>query len=90
MVKSNKQNGSGVFEGLWTGTAVFAAFKARDFTGFLKSYAWYSLILIVGLIVAFFIARTLGITEGFVQKIEKPSKEGDEKYVTPAGNVVMY
>lgn len=89
MSKTSK-TGGGIFGGLWTGTAVFAALKARDFTGFLKSYAWYALILVAGLTVAFFIARSIGITEGFVQKIEKPSKEGDEKYVTPAGNVVMY
>jgi hypothetical protein len=28
-------------------------------------------------------------TEGFMVPV-KPSKEGDEKVVTPAGNVIMY
>ncbi len=99
--KGGKQNGSGVFEGLWTGTAIFAALKARNFTGFLKSYAWYALILIVGLGVAFFIAKSLGLVS--IEKfggqfnyppcpkvINGPSPQGDQKCTTEAGDVRIY
>ena len=34
-----KQKGGNVFGALWTGTAFYAASKAKSYTGFLKSFA---------------------------------------------------
>jgi hypothetical protein len=55
------KKGGGLFGGLWTGTAVFAAMKARNYTGFLKSYLMYGIILMIGLAVAVYIAQALGL-----------------------------
>jgi hypothetical protein len=55
------KKGGGLMAGLWTGTAVFAANKARTFTGFLTNFFGYSLVLIVGLFVVMWLLKILGI-----------------------------
>lgn len=57
---STKKGGS-IVGGLWTGTAVYAAMKARSFTGFVKSYLWYGLIVLVGIAVVVYVAQALGL-----------------------------
>jgi hypothetical protein len=53
--------GGGLTEVLWTGTAVFAATKAKTYSGFLVSAAVYSVILMLVLAGAAWLLRTLGI-----------------------------
>ena len=65
----SKQKGGNIYGALWTGTAFFAASKARTYTDFLKSFAMYSVVVIAIMLAGWFIARALGWTgrEGFVQ-----------------------
>lgn len=43
------------------GTAVFSALKAKDFGGFVKSYVWYALLIVVGLFVVGWVIRKSGL-----------------------------
>lgn len=67
----------------------YAAKNATSMSGLLWTVAKYALVLI-GILLAIYVV--LGLlrlgTETFVPVA--PSKEGDEKVVTPAGNVIMY
>jgi hypothetical protein len=57
-----KKGGSiGVVEGLWAGTAFFAATKAKTYSGFLTSFLVYAVILMVFLAVVAWFLRTSGI-----------------------------
>lgn len=56
-----KKGGSGIIEGLWAGTAVFAATKARTFTGFLTSFLVYAVILIILIVTVTWALKSLGI-----------------------------
>lgn len=56
-----KKGGSGIVEGLWAGTAVFAAVKARTFAGFLQSFLMYAVILIVLIAAGVWVAKTVGL-----------------------------
>jgi hypothetical protein len=47
--------------GLWMGTAVFSALKAKDFGGFVKSYVWYALLILVVLVAATWVLRKSGL-----------------------------
>ncbi len=51
--------------GLWMGTAVFSALKAKDFGGFVKSYVWYALLILVVLVAAGWVLGKLGLMERF-------------------------
>jgi hypothetical protein len=94
-----KKGGSGITEALWAGTAVFAATKARSYTGFLTSVVIYGVILLAVLAVAAWLMRTLGIQmrEGFAGKAafgQCPNggspvtqSDGTTKCMTAAGNV---
>lgn len=53
--------GGGLESALWTGTAFFAASKASSFTGFLKSFAKYAVVLIILLMIMYAILKALGI-----------------------------
>ena len=65
---SKSQKGGNLFGALWTGTAFYAASKAKSYTGFLKSFAMYSLVVIALMVVAYYVASALGLSrEGFVQ-----------------------
>ena len=65
---SVKQKGGNIFGALWTGTAFFAASKAKTYTEFLKSFAMYSVVVIAVMVAGAFLARMLGLSrEGFVQ-----------------------
>lgn len=90
------KNGGGIVEGLWTGTAVFAAMKARTFTGFLTSFLTFAVILIVGIAVLAWVLDAAGIKwrERFTvsqiqcQAGEQPTDNcyGEKGCVKPSGN----
>ena len=57
---AGKKGGSGIVEGLWAGTAVFAAVKARNFQGFLQSFLMYAVVLIVLIAAAGWVLNAVG------------------------------
>jgi hypothetical protein len=73
-----------------SGVGAYAAKQSGSMSELIMTLVKYALVIIaitVGLIV---VLRIFGMaTEGFMVPV-KPSKEGDEKVVTPAGNVIMY
>jgi hypothetical protein len=89
------KKGGGLMEGLWTGTAFFAASNARTFAGFVGNFLVYSLVLIVGFMVVAWVLRLVTGREMFtVAEIPCPagSRPGTcpgtntKGCVTPAGN----
>lgn len=90
-----KGKGGGLVEGLWTGTAFFAASNAKTFSGFVGNFLVYSLVLIVGFMLVAWVLRTLTGKEMFsVAQIQCPSGSSPGKCpgtdtegcVTAAGN----
>jgi len=90
-----KGKGGGLVEGLWTGTAVFAASNSRTFAGFVGNFLVYSLVLIVGFTLVAWVLRTVMGKEMFsVSQIQCPSGSSPgtcpgtktEGCVTAAGN----
>jgi hypothetical protein len=80
--------------GLWMGTAVFSALKAKDFGGFVKSYLLYALLIIVVLMGAAWVLRKSGLlTEKFsvdeiqCQRGETPTANcyGEKGCTKPSG-----
>ena len=73
-----------------SGVGAYAAKQSGSMTELIMTLVKYALVIIaitIGLIV---VLRIFGMaTEGFMVPV-KPSAEGDEKVVTPAGNVIMY
>jgi hypothetical protein len=73
-----------------SGLGAYAAKQSSSMTGLLGTLAKYALVIIGITIALIVVLRILGMaTEGFMVPV-KPSKEGDEKLVTPAGNVIIY
>lgn len=71
------------------GLGAYAAKNSTSLGGLFWTLGKYALGIIAILIVVYVVAGLLRIgTETFVPIA--PSKEGDEKVVTPAGNVIMY
>lgn len=69
-----KGKGGGLVEGLWTGTAFFAASNAKTFAGFVTNFLVYSLVLIVGFMLVAWVLRTLTGKEMFsVSQIQCPT-----------------
>jgi hypothetical protein len=85
------QKGGNFVSALWTGTAFFAASRAKTFTGFLGDFLKYAIIIVLIMLAFWMVLGVLGVAryEGFMVPV-KPSAEGDEKLRTPAGNVIMY
>jgi hypothetical protein len=92
-----KKGGSAIVEGLWAGTAVFAATKARTFPGFLQSFVIYAVILMVLIAVAAWVAKAVGLelrekmTDiGAIQcqagETETPDCYGEKGCMKPSGN----
>jgi hypothetical protein len=71
-----------------SGVGAYAAKNARNATGLVTNIALYALVAFIGLFVLGYVLRAFGLIEGFVPTF--PSKEGDKKDVTPAGNVILY
>ena len=91
------KKGGSLLNGLWVGTGVFAASKARDFTGFLTSYAMYAVIVLVVLAVATWVAKAVGLQwrekmtdVGAIQcqagETETPDCYGERGCVKASGN----
>jgi hypothetical protein len=100
-VRSNKmakvKGGSGVVEGLWAGTAFFAATKAKTFAGFITSFLVYAVILIVVIAVAMWVLKAVGLQVrekmtdiGAIQcqagETETPDCYGEKGCMKPSGN----
>lgn len=58
---STKKGGAGVVEALWAGTAVFAATKAKSYSGFITSVVIYGVVLMIVLAAATWVMKSLGI-----------------------------
>ena len=89
------KKGGGLMEGLWTGTAFFAASNSRTFAGFVGNFLVYSLVLILGFMVVAWVLRLVTGKEMFtVAEIPCPpgSRPGTcpgtntKGCVTPSGN----
>jgi hypothetical protein len=71
------------------GVGAYAAKNATSMGGLLWTLAKYALVIIAILLAVYIVLGLLRVsTETFVPVA--PSKEGDAKTVTPAGNVIMY
>ena len=55
-----KKGGAGIVEGLWAGTAFFAASNARTFMGFVTSFLVYAVVLIVLLAAGAWVLSSVG------------------------------
>jgi hypothetical protein len=92
-----KKGGSGIVEGLWAGTAVFAALKTKTFAGFVTSFVVYAVVLMVILAVVMWVMKTVGLQVrekmtdvGAIQcqagETETPDCYGERGCVKPSGN----
>ena len=91
-----KKGGSGIVEGLWAGTAVFAATKSRTFADFVTSFLVYSVVLIVGFMIVAWVIRTVTGREMFSvaeikcapgsSAVEKCPGTGTPGCLHPSGN----
>lgn len=82
--------GGGVMDALEIGAAVFAAKNSTTFGGFVWTFVKYIFLIFAGLFAISIVLFAFGLIkrEHFVPVA--PSKEGDAKVRTPAGNVIMY
>ena len=89
------KKGGGIVEGLWTGTALFAASNAKTFAGFVASFLLYAVVLVLGfMLVAWLLKAVTGKEMFSVAEIPCPagSRPGTcpgtntKGCVTPAGN----
>jgi hypothetical protein len=73
------------------GVGAYAAKNSTSMGGLLWTLAKYALVILAIMLVVSIVFWLIGLIvprEGFVPTT--PSKEGDEKVVTPAGNVILY
>jgi hypothetical protein len=83
------KKGGGFVETMFAaGVGAYAAKKAGNMSGLLWTLLKYAFIIFVLLFVLYFVMGALNI-EYFSVPL-KPSEKGDEKLVTPAGNVIIY
>jgi hypothetical protein len=91
----SKKGGAGIVEALWAGTAVFAATKAKSYTGFITSVVIYGLVLMVVLAAASWLMKSLGfqplekfsVAEIQCQAGESPTNDcyGEKGCTKPSG-----
>jgi hypothetical protein len=92
-----KKGGSGIVEGLWAGTAFFAASNAKTFAGFVTSFLVYAVVLMIVIAVAVWVLKAVGIQVrekmtdiGAIQcqagETETPDCYGERGCVKPSGN----
>ena len=96
MTKNGKKGGAGITEALWAGTAVFAATKARTYSGFITSVVIYGIVLMVVLTAATWLMKTIGlqarekfsVAEIQCQPGETPTNDcyGEQGCMKPSGN----
>jgi hypothetical protein len=70
-----------------SGVGAYAAKTSSSMKGLLWTLAKYVLVIVVISFLIMFVLRSMS-TENFVPTT--PSKGGDEKTVTPAGNVILH
>jgi len=70
-----------------SGVGAYAAKNSSSMKGLLWTLAKYVLVIVVISFLLMFVLKLMS-TENFVPIT--PSKEGDEKTVTPAGNVILH
>ncbi len=73
------------------GVGAYAAKNSTSMGGLLWTLAKYALVVLAIMLAVSLVLWLIGLAvpkEGFVPTT--PSKEGDEKAVTPAGNVILY
>ena len=88
------KKGGGLIEGLWTGTALFAAMNSRTYTGFLYSFLMYALFLVVAAMLLGLLMKLVTGREFFtVEEIkcqpgETPTDNcyGEKGCTRPSGN----
>jgi hypothetical protein len=89
------KGGAGITEALWAGTAIFAAVKARTFTGMVTSVVFYGVLLMVILAAAAWLMKLVGlqarerfsVAEIQCQAGESPTSDcyGEQGCVKPSG-----
>ena len=91
MKKSMKGGDSDFLTTLFaSGLGAYAAKGSSSMGGLFGTLLKYALVFIVVILVLYLVMSAFGmVSEGFMVPV-KPSAEGDEKVVTPAGNVIMY
>jgi len=90
------KGGAGITEALWTGTAVFAATKAKSYSGFITSVVIYGIVLMVVLAAASWLLKLMGlqalerfsVAEIQCQAGETPTNDcyGEQGCMKPSGN----
>jgi hypothetical protein len=73
------------------GVGAYAAKNSTSMGGLLWTLAKYALVILAIMLAVSLVLWLVGMVvpkEGFVPTV--PSKEGDAKAVTPAGNVILY
>ncbi len=94
MARSRKMKGgdNDIFSTLFaSGVAAYAAKNSNSMSELLWTLAKYALVILAIMLVVSIVFWLIGLVvpkEGFIPTV--PSKEGDQKAVTPAGNVVLY
>jgi hypothetical protein len=90
MARKQKGGEDGFLSSMFAaGVGAYAAKNSSSMGDLLWKLAKYALVIIAILIAVYIVLGLLRIgTETFVPVA--PSKEGDEKVTTPAGNVIMY
>jgi hypothetical protein len=71
-----------------SGVGAYAAKNAKSATGLVSNIVVYTIVATIALFIIGYVLRAFGLIEGFIPTF--PSKEGDKKDVTPAGNVILY
>lgn len=72
-------------EGLWTGTAFFAASNSKTFAGFVGTFLVYSLVLVAGFVIVAFVLRAVTGREMF-SVAEIPCPPGSRPGTCPGGS----
>lgn len=73
-----------------SGVGAYAAKNSTSMGGLFATLAKYGLTFVAIIVILYIVMYLFGkSTEGFMVPV-KPSAEGDEKVMTPAGNVIMY
>lgn len=89
------KKGGGIIEGLWTGTALFAATNSRTFAGFVASFLLYAVVLVIGFMLVAWVLKAVTGKEMFtVAEIKCPPGSSlgtcpgtnTKGCVTPTGN----
>ena len=82
-----KKGGAFIETMVAAGVGAYAAKSSSSMKGLLFTLAKYVLVVVVISFILFFVLRLMS-TENFVPLT--PSKSGDEKTTTPAGNTILH